>query len=478
MATTAQVRVRTQPYSYVFMMQLRFVPLAQIEEIGDKITLATPSCKLEWANLAAPHKNILFKLKNGVVKEILHKLISDIEDESILLKVYHSLEILSYRGMLTFTVSLQKDIPLFTLISLQFHMQFLEGFSFETKAYQLSRFCCLRRQGEEIILETPLTSSSLLIKNDEALCFINKLSKPRSFSELQDLFPSWDKSVLQDALQLLFLAKILSDVDKGEDPSLSQWEFHDLFFHSRSRLGRHANPSGGTYPFKDKAPPLPALKSYTHLSSLPLYRPDIVKLIADDRSFTAVLESRKSVRQHYQAMSLNVQQLGEFLFRAARSKGLRELGPEEMTIRPYPSGGSLYELELYPLIYSCDGLEAGLYHYDSGNHALCKLTDQNKKTEQLLKDAMITSATQMFPQVLIIMTSRFQRRSWRYSSIAYTNTLKNVGVLMQNMYLVATAMDLAPCALGMGNSDLFAEAIQSNYFEETSVGEFMLGRKA
>jgi hypothetical protein len=46
---------------------------------------------------------------------------------------------------------------------------------------------------------------------------------------------------------------------------------------------------------------------------------------------------------------------------------------------------------------------------------------------------------------------------------------------MQTMYLVATAMDLAPCAIGGGDSDLFAQAAGLNYLSEGSVGEFALG---
>jgi hypothetical protein len=45
------------------------------------------------------------------------------------------------------------------------------------------------------------------------------------------------------------------------------------------------------------------------------------------------------------------------------------------------------------------------------------------------------------------------------------------------MYLVATAMDLAPCGVGCGDADLFARAVGTNYYDETSVGEFLLGSK-
>jgi SagB-type dehydrogenase family enzyme len=59
--------------------------------------------------------------------------------------------------------------------------------------------------------------------------------------------------------------------------------------------------------------------------------------------------------------------------------------------------------------------------------------------------------------------------------MAYATTLKNGGVLSQTMYLVATAMGFAPCALGGGNSDVFAEAAGTDYYAESSVGEFVLG---
>jgi SagB-type dehydrogenase family enzyme len=79
------------------------------------------------------------------------------------------------------------------------------------------------------------------------------------------------------------------------------------------------------------------------------------------------------------------------------------------------------------------------------------------------------------PQVLIIVAARFQRLTWKYESLAYALMLKHVGVLYQTMYLVATAMNLAPCGLGGGNSDLFAKVVGCDYYAETSIGEFALG---
>ena len=78
------------------------------------------------------------------------------------------------------------------------------------------------------------------------------------------------------------------------------------------------------------------------------------------------------------------------------------------------------------------------------------------------------------PDVLITVAARFGRLAWKYEGVAYSLALKNLGGLYQQMYLVATALGLAPCALGAGNSDTFAQATELDYFAETSVGEFIL----
>jgi len=42
------------------------------------------------------------------------------------------------------------------------------------------------------------------------------------------------------------------------------------------------------------------------------------------------------------------------------------------------------------------------------------------------------------PQILVTIAARFGRVSWKYSALAYSLILKDVGVLMQTLYLIAT----------------------------------------
>ena len=147
----------------------------------------------------------------------------------------------------------------------------------------------------------------------------------------------------------------------------------------------------------------------------------------------------------------------------------------ELSRRPYPGGGAMYELEIYPVVRRCAGVNPGLYHYDPLNHQLAQIDAADADIQALLKDAHSSSGEQGMPQVLLIITARFGRLFRKYRSLAYALVLKHVGVLYQNLYLVATNMNLAPCSLGAGDSDRFAQASGLNYIEESSVGEFMLG---
>ena len=60
------------------------------------------------------------------------------------------------------------------------------------------------------------------------------------------------------------------------------------------------------------------------------------------------------------------------------------------------------------------------------------------------------------PQILFTIAARFNRIAWKYSAIAYSLILKDVGVLLQTLYLTATDLGLGGCAIGTSNIDLFA----------------------
>ena len=255
-------------------------------------------------------------------------------------------------------------------------------------------------------------------------------------------------------------------------------------FHARSRTGRSDAPHGATYRLAARLAPPPALKPVPAGETHELHRPDLARLERDDPPLAQVMERRRSAHDFDADHPITDRQLGEFLFRVARVKDCwqtevtTDRGPVRMDFasRPYPAGGSLYELELYAAVSRCAGLRPGLYYYDALRHRLTRLCGRTADVGGLLRDAaQSTAIPEDNLQVLLILAARFARVAWKYESIAYALTLKHVGVVFQTMYLAATAMGLGARAVGCGDADLFARAAGTDYCAETSVGEFLLG---
>jgi SagB-type dehydrogenase family enzyme len=397
-----------------------------------------------------------------------------------LARFYYLLTTFTTHRIIRYTVALNGQ-RLATLAPASAHFSFSPAPVNQKTNYVLSRFAYLHRDGQEMIMESPLSHGRITLHGPVATAIVSALSEANTLAALHEQFPDILPDVVSLFLEMLLGGGFACEVRPGEtypeeSEALTQWEFHDLLFHARSRLGRHGNPYGGTYRFYHKIEPLPAIKPVVSENTIPLYRPDMDALREEDFPFTLVLEERTSIRE-YAKEPITGRQLGEFLYRTARVEALLSREYQDLSRRPYPGGGALYELELYLTVHACRGMPSGFYRYCPEQHVLEKISDLTEATDAMLKDARGSAGLEDTPQVLITITARFQRLSWKYESIAYSLTLKNVGALCQTMYLVATAMDLAPCALGGGDSEIFARAAGLDYYVESSVGEFLIGSK-
>jgi SagB-type dehydrogenase family enzyme len=352
----------------------------------------------------------------------------------------------------------------------------------------LSRFAYLRRRANEMVLESPRSGALFKICNPKVAAALALASAPQPIKQFlrQDGFPGLELLALLLDCHILF--KIEAAGDDGlrpaeGDDSLVLWDFHDLLFHARSTEGRHANPLGGLYPYADVINPLPAV------------RPPWPGKKIDLRTFSAapaeaitgvakLLRERHSTRDFDNQRPITLAELSRFLDAAARvlSELKTTLDPEgggpvlTYTMRPYPSAGASYELELYLAVDTCQGLPPGFYHYDAGGHALVPIEVRAHEFEALLKGAELAMAAPAAPQILITIAARFGRMSWKYSSIAYGLILKDVGVLIQTFYLMATDMGLGGCAIGSTNIELFAKMTGIEFHVEGAVGQFAIGR--
>lgn len=456
-------------------------------ESEDGVVAISPFFQVTISHLSPSLRHVMMMLtKRACSVRWINESLITAHEESMLATFYRYLSSLIRHQMIYICAGREdKEVTLATLIPISPYFQHRWANIQPNQSYRMSRFAYVRRDEDGLnYLESPLSHARMRLDCSIAASVIYQLSTAVTPFELAQTLPGEDVDTITSLLALLVMGNFVSPttsegrLSEEDDEALMQWDFHDLLFHSRSRIGRHNNMLGGTSRFLDRIPPQPAVKQAQWPVTLPLLRPDMNGIRMVDPSLTAVMEAQASIRD-YGNSSITVAQLGEFLYRVARVKEVYNRGEMgDFTRRPYPSGGASYEMEFYLTIDRCEGLAPGFYWYDPLNHALSFIQASNEDTERLLLDAQHFIGGSCRPQVLITLAARFQRVSWKYQSIAYALILKNVGVIYSTMYLVATAMDLAPCALGVGDSDRFTKLSGSDYLKETSVGEFVLGSKS
>jgi SagB-type dehydrogenase family enzyme len=461
------------------------------EENGCELAVRRGGHRIAFKKLTPGLEAALRRLaQRGAREDALVQMVLEADGAAALPRLYYHLHALERHGLLWRSVgacggrlaSLVPHSPRFLFPGLKLAAG---------RRYLLSRFAYLRREKSEAVLESPRSTARIILHDTRAARLAHAFLQPRGADELKRAVGGLPLPVAILAAELLLNAGLLEQLNENgacpeeEDSDLQSWEFHDLLFHAHSRSGRHDGPLGGTYRFLGRLPPPPALKPPMSADTIDLYRPDLQLLTREDPPLTLVQEQRRSVRA-YAAEPLSVRQLGEFLYRVGRVKEVHEVectapgGTVQMDFasRPYPGGGALYELELYVAVNACAGLTRGLYHYDPLRHCMERLAADSVEVTALLADASDSAGIPRKKlQVLLVVSARFQRIAWKYAGMAYATILKHVGVLYQTMYLVATAMDLAPCGIGAGDSDCFARAAGTDYYAETSVGEFLLGSR-
>jgi SagB-type dehydrogenase family enzyme len=350
-------------------------------------------------------------------------------------------------------------------------------------AVKLSRFAAIRTDGATLLLESGRARARARLHDPRLAALLGDLAEPKPAGDVDAEAAGLAPEAAESVLRLLQRGRLIERVDEGdpelEDPELAQWHPVDLLFHARSRLGRQAEPYGGTYPYKGIFPEPPSVRPESgELLELPRPELDDLRAAGGEMTLTEAIETRRSIRRHDDEAPIDAAQLGELLFRTSRLRGIVKTPNEPFALRPYPNGGALYELDVYPIVRLCEGVASGLYRYDPEAHGLRPLAEPAPPVHGLLEHAKVAALMEQQPQVLLVIAARFGRTTWKYEAVPYALTLKHVGVLYQTLYLVATAMGLAPCGLGGGDSELFSRAAGLDYEAETSVGEFIVGSPA
>jgi SagB-type dehydrogenase family enzyme len=359
--------------------------------------------------------------------------------------------------------------------------------------FRLSVYACLRTDGREYTMESPLSLHRVVLHRAAAMRLIGPLASPVTPAAFTAALSPAEPAAASVLEYLAATGMVVAAQGAGtgpvfaeeEDTAIVGWSPVEMMFHTRSTLGRHDQNFGVTYPAGTTRSAEPVVKPQAS-QQITLHIPRWEDLCRSDPPVVVAMEERRSARR-YAGSPVTAVQLGDLLYRTARVRslvnatsgghdppGVPATGTPHSS-RPYPSGGDSYELELYLTVGNCTGLANGVYHYDPLGHRLEPISADRAAADELLSTARVTAALDGPAQVLISMTARFRRLSWRYEGLAYRLVLMHVGVLMQNLYIVCAAMGLAPCALDAVDIDVAARAFGTDWRTEPCVGQFLVG---
>lgn len=195
---------------------------------------------------------------------------------------------------------------------------------------------------------------------------------------------------------------------------------------------------------------------------------------ARNSSLLEAIRTRRTRRKTSTTQRLVLDDLVEFIaFLLERNES--ENG---VSYRSFPAAGGFYQFEFFVLVHACDGLGPGMYQaqlkHPAGSLAFRNLERPASDTESALSEiASACGMTDQVPDVVIFVGIENTSASKKYGLRAYRLALLNGGVLLHVMYMLAEALNLSGCAIGLG-SKVLEHVIQDACPQHVMLVEFAL----
>jgi SagB-type dehydrogenase family enzyme len=158
-----------------------------------------------------------------------------------------------------------------------------------------------------------------------------------------------------------------------------------------------------------------------------------------------LLQRRASCRS-FAPVPVALDTLSSLLHWAYGCLGTIEL-EHEFCVRPVPSGGGLYPLELYVLAQHVTELDGGVYHYVPLGHRL-EAVRPDPLPSMLTAELFLGQPYLIEAAAIVVMTAVVERSLWKYEDRGYRYILLEAGHVGQNLDLCAEAFGLATLNLG------------------------------
>lgn len=247
--------------------------------------------------------------------------------------------------------------------------------------------------------------------------------------------------------------------------SRTTWSAPDLLVYRRATRSQPRAPSG----------PPPALfngRPGGPVTGLPL------PSSAVECPLSEALARRRSIRK-YGTSPLGLGELSSLLEHSARLRRVVEhpqLG--QVAFHPYPTGGGRSELELYVVANAVEGLTPGAYFYDARSHELVLVRRRSEGQARFARWVGAAAGGLVWPPAaVVVITAVFARTLWKYRELGLSLVYQDTGCLLQTLYLVATALGMAPCAVGSGGEPATSRWLGLDPLVEGPVACMLLGTR-
>jgi SagB-type dehydrogenase family enzyme len=183
--------------------------------------------------------------------------------------------------------------------------------------------------------------------------------------------------------------------------------------------------------------------------------------------------TRRVSGRRFSAAPLLPEQLATLLY---LGNGIRRVD-EQHGLRSYqrnvPNSGNLGSVEMYPIVLNVQGIEPGIYHFDSVHHDLACL--QAGQFSTWLNECVFYQIEFSEAAVALVLTAAIGRLAAKYGLGAYRLAHLDVGHVSENLYLASTGLGLEVCATAGFINDELDAALQLDGLDNAALLVVLIG---
>ena len=191
-----------------------------------------------------------------------------------------------------------------------------------------------------------------------------------------------------------------------------------------------------------------------------------------DVSLHRALMNRASNREFGESISLG--ELASVLYYANGTKEVRNQFGDSRYNRFAPSSGGMNSVEAFAIVLNVRGLANGIYYYNHRQHTLQAV--RLGEFHDWLSEEVFYQTEWSRAGACVVLTSSFGKLAKKYGLRAYRLSLLDTGLVAQNIYLTASALDLKACASAGFIDDELNEALQVDGYETAAFLTVMVGK--